>query len=174
MVDVYEGRFPSSRPNIFSRSKDSADGEQEERRLFYVGITRAKNKLHLFEINEKSSSYIDELFPETKMLRLQREKEKQRKLREERERMRAEQTRIQREDAAKKAREYQKQLAEMDHMKRYNEVKEKFVQQETPIRDSAGRRWVQCEICHEIKEDSEFSSYGGMNHVNLGKCSKCS
>ena len=188
MVDVYEGRFPSSRPNIFSRSKDSADGEQEERRLFYVGITRAKNKLHLFEIKEKSSSYIDELFPETKMLRLQREEEKQRKLREERERMRAEQMRIQREhylqqqetpkrereEAAKKAREHQKQLAEMDHMKRYNEVKEKFVQQETPIRDSAGRRWVQCEICHEIKEDSEFSSYGGMNHVNLGKCSKCS
>lgn len=188
MVDVYEGRFPSLRPNIFSRSKDSADGEQEERRLFYVGITRAKNKLHLFEIKEKSSSYIDELFPETKMLRLQREEEKQRKLREERERMRAEQMRIQREhylqqqetlkseqeEAAKKAREYQKQLAEMDHMKRYNEVKEKFVQQETPIRDSAGRRWVQCEICHEIKEDSEFSSYGGMNHVNLGKCSKCS
>ena len=71
-------------------------------------------------------------------------------------------------------REYQKQLAEMDHMKRYNEVKGKFVQQETPIRDSSGRRWVQCEICHEIKEDNEFSSYGGMNHVNLGKCSKCS
>ena len=34
MVDVYDGRFPSSRPNIFSRSKDNADGEQEDRRLF--------------------------------------------------------------------------------------------------------------------------------------------
>lgn len=188
MVDVYEGRFPSSRPNIFCRSKDSADGEQEERRLFYVGITRAQKKLHLFEINERESSYIDELFPEARMLRIQKQEEKRRKLIEERERMRAEQVRIQRErylqqqealkkereEAAKKAREYQKQLAEMDHMKRYNEVKEKFVQQETPIRDSSGRRWVQCEICHEIKEDSEFSSYGGMNHVNLGKCSKCS
>jgi DNA helicase-2/ATP-dependent DNA helicase PcrA len=42
MVDVYDGRFPSSRPNIFSRSKDNADGEQEERRLFYVAITRAE------------------------------------------------------------------------------------------------------------------------------------
>ena len=188
MVDVYEGQFPSSRPNIFCRSKDSADGEQEERRLFYVGITRAKNKLHLFEINERESSYIDELFPEARMLRIQKQEEKRKKFMEEREQMRAEQVRIQqerylqqqeaqkkaREEAAKKAREYQKQLAEMDHMKRYNEVKEKFVQQETPIRDSSGRRWVQCEICHEIKEDSEFSSYGGINHVNLGKCSKCS
>ncbi len=162
MVDVYEGRFPSSRPNIFCRSKDSADGEQEERRLFYVGITRAKNKLHLFEIDERVSSYIDELFPEKRTLRLQKE-EKRRKFIE---------------DPVKKTREYQKQLAEMDYemdyMKRYNEVKEKFVQQETPIRDSSGRRWVQCELCHEIKEDSEFSSYGGMHHVNLGKCSKCS
>ena len=188
MVDVYEGRFPSSRPNIFCRSKDSADGEQEERRLFYVGITRAKNKLHLFEINERESSYIDELFPEARMLRLQKQEEKQKKFVEEREQMHAEQVRIQRErylqqqetlkkereEAAKKAREYQKQLAEMDYMKRYNEVKGKFVQQETQIKDSSGRRWVQCEICHEIKEVSEFSYYGGMNQVNLGKCSKCS
>lgn len=188
MVDVYEGRFPSLRSNIFCRSKDSADGEQEERRLFYVGITRAKNKLHLFEINERESSYIDELFPEARMLRLQKQEEKRKKFVEEREQMRAEQVRIQRErylqqqetlkkereEAAKKAREDQKQRAEMDYMKRYNEVKGKFVQQETPIRDSSGRRWVQCEICHEIKEESEFSYYGGMNHFNLGKCSKCS
>ena len=188
MVDVYEGRFPSSRSNIFCRSKDSADGEQEERRLFYVGITRAKNKLHLFEINERESSYIDELFPEARMLRLQKQEEKRKKFVEEREQMRAEQVRIQRErylqqqetlkkereEAAKKAREDQKQRTEMDYMKRYNEVKGKFVQQETPIRDSSGRRWVQCEICHEIKEESEFSYYGGKNHFNLGKCSKCS
>ena len=188
MVDVYEGRFPSSKPNMFCRSKDSADGEQEERRLFYVGITRAKNKLYLFEIDGRVSSYIDELFPEKRMLRLQKEEERRRKFIADRERMRVEQTRIQREqylqqqevlkkereETIKKAREYSKQLAEMDYMKRYNEVKDKFVQQETPIKDSSGRRWVQCELCHEIKEDRKFSSYGGMHHVNLGKCSKCS
>ena len=183
MVDVYKGRFPSSRSNIFCRSKDSADGEQEERRLFYVGITRAKNKLHLFEINERESPYIDELFPEARMLRPQKQEEKPKKFVEEREQMRIQRERYlqqqetlkkEREEAAKKAREDQKQRAEMDYMKRYNEVKGKFVQQETPIRDSSGRRWVQCEICHEIKEESEFSYYGGMNHFNLGICSKCS
>ena len=77
MVDVYDGRFPSSRPNIFSRSKDNADGAMEERRLFYVGITRAKNYLHLFGIRNKPSSFIDELFPEEKTRRQKEENEKQ-------------------------------------------------------------------------------------------------
>ena len=76
MVDVYDGRFPSSRPNVFSRSKDNADGAMEERRLFYVGITRAKNYLHLFGIRNKPSSFIDELFPEETAHR--REEEAQR------------------------------------------------------------------------------------------------
>ena len=85
MVDVYDGRFPSSRPNIFSRSKDNADGEQEERRLFYVGITRAKNKLSLFAIKGRESTFIDQLFPEQKMLREQEEVERRKKIRLEQE-----------------------------------------------------------------------------------------
>lgn len=76
MVDVYDGRFPSSRPNIFNQSKDSADGEQEERRLFYVGITRAKNNLTLFNIKGRRSTFIDDLFPEEQMRRFQEEKER--------------------------------------------------------------------------------------------------
>lgn len=63
MVDVYDGRFPFSRPDVFSRSKDAANGEQEERRLFYVGMTRAKNHLHFFRIHNRPSQYIDFLFP---------------------------------------------------------------------------------------------------------------
>ena len=85
MVDVYDGRFPSSRPNIFSRSKDNADGEQEERRLFYVGITRAKNRLTLFGIKGRESTFIDQLFPEQKMLQEKEEAERRKKLRFEQE-----------------------------------------------------------------------------------------
>ena len=90
MVDVYDGRFPSSRPNIFSRSKDNADGEQEERRLFYVGITRAKNKLSLFGIKGRESTFIDQLFPEQKMALEQEEEEKRRRAHEVQEQRRIE------------------------------------------------------------------------------------
>ena len=62
MVDVYNGRFPSNRPNPLLTSKDEANLEQEERRLLYVGITRAKNNLYLFKIKKFPSDFIDEIF----------------------------------------------------------------------------------------------------------------
>ena len=41
VIMLCDGLFPSA------RSLDSADGEEEERRLFYVAITRARNELYL-------------------------------------------------------------------------------------------------------------------------------
>jgi DNA-directed RNA polymerase subunit RPC12/RpoP len=49
-----------------------------------------------------------------------------------------------------------------------------FEQQEKPIKDPDGNRWVKCEFCGKIAMDKEFSSYGGKNHVNLGTCIECS
>ena len=41
VIMLCDGLFPSS------RSIESVDGEEEERRLFYVSITRARNELYL-------------------------------------------------------------------------------------------------------------------------------
>ena len=41
VIMLCDGLFPSS------RSIESTDGEEEERRLFYVAITRARNELYL-------------------------------------------------------------------------------------------------------------------------------
>ncbi len=41
VIMLCDGLFPSG------RSLDSADGEEEERRLFYVAVTRARNELYL-------------------------------------------------------------------------------------------------------------------------------
>lgn len=39
--------------------------------------------------------------------------------------------------------------------------------------DQYGRRWIKCTACGEIKQDSQMSSYGGKDGVNLGICSIC-
>ena len=199
MVDVYDGRFPSSRPNIFSRSKDSADGEQEERRLFYVGITRAKNHLNLFNICDRESSFVDELFPEVKA---KREAELRRKIAVERSHKYEEFLRQQEEERRRRQKEFevwqkeveerrkeeaeiivQRQKEEEEEQKRRQKIedaiyKEEILkiidQQEYQARDSLGRRWVRCEKCGEVKQDKDFSSYGGPNHINLGICCDCS
>lgn len=40
--------------------------------------------------------------------------------------------------------------------------------------DKCERRWIQCKVCGEIKRDFDFSSYGGINGMNLGLCKVCS
>ena len=49
-----------------------------------------------------------------------------------------------------------------------------FTQQETQVRDAEGNRWIKCEFCGMIAKDNEFSSYGGVGHINLGTCKECS
>lgn len=56
----------------------------------------------------------------------------------------------------------------------YEQVKDMFTQQTSQIWDSFGNRWIQCKCCSDIKRSTEFSSYGGANHVNLGLCNSCS
>ncbi|GEM_PF-353357 len=50
---------------------------------------------------------------------------------------------------------------------------ERINQQEEQVRDSQGRRWVKCEFCGKIALESKFSSYGGVNRINLGICHEC-
>lgn len=59
------------------------------------------------------------------------------------------------------------------HEERKAEIMEKICQQEEPVYDSSGVRWIQCEQCGKIDEDCKFNRYGGENHVNLGVCNDC-
>lgn len=61
VIDVYDGRFPGSQSNILSKSKDLLDAEREDRRLFYVALTRAKDNLFLYSIDEYESTYVNEI-----------------------------------------------------------------------------------------------------------------
>ena len=164
MVDVFDARFPSSRPNIFCRSKDSADGEQEERRLFYVGVTRAKNKLTLFKIAGRTSSYINELFPEQNLHHIPKE----------------DQARKQWEDIVRHCAE-QKQEAIPVHpqygnmpVKVLNSVdeilNENYDQDDYLIYDMLGLRRMQCTICGRVKKEGDISQH---IHCNKGICREC-
>lgn len=60
-----------------------------------------------------------------------------------------------------------------DYEMRREAVMEYMNQQDRPVRDAHGMRWIRCELCGEVKEEAEFVSYGGPGHVNLGECKNC-
>lgn len=56
LLDVVDGVFPESVPkNLKIMDKKDREAYEEERRLFYVGVTRAKAKLSVFKLSQKSS-----------------------------------------------------------------------------------------------------------------------
>jgi len=64
IMDVFDGYLPRSVPRYNDDDKEKNEEYQEERRLFYVAMTRAKNQLFLFNIEPYYSTFIRELFPE--------------------------------------------------------------------------------------------------------------
>ncbi len=60
-----------------------------------------------------------------------------------------------------------------DYESRKVSVQDYMGQQERPVLDALGNRWVRCEFCGEVKEVAEFVSFGGRGRVNLGRCQGC-
>ncbi len=63
LIDVCDGIFPESVITNY-RNADEADikAYEEERRLFYVGVTRAKNRLNIFSYSTSPSTFTEEFF----------------------------------------------------------------------------------------------------------------
>ncbi len=62
LMDVCDGVFPGNVPVINSRmSVEEKKAFEEERRLFYVGMTRAKRKLNIFRFDAEPSTFINEM-----------------------------------------------------------------------------------------------------------------
>lgn len=66
LLDVIDGVLPAQIPKDLKKAeKAELAAYEEERRLFYVGITRAKNQLYVFTMKTQHSAFCDELFQRT-------------------------------------------------------------------------------------------------------------
>ncbi|WP_294411304.1 3'-5' exonuclease [uncultured Ruminococcus sp.] len=62
ILDAYEGIIPKTPLDAIEENEDKKDLYQEERRLFYVAMTRAKDKLSIVRLSNENCSFVDELF----------------------------------------------------------------------------------------------------------------
>ena len=63
LMDVADGLLPQ---NTDPFTEEGEQQLEEERRLFYVAMTRAKNRLEILSCRSLSSSFASQLFPEEK------------------------------------------------------------------------------------------------------------
>lgn len=64
LIDVINGVFPSRVLKDFRAANPQEKRDyEEERRIFYVGMTRAKDRLTLLKYSDKPSVFVGELFP---------------------------------------------------------------------------------------------------------------
>lgn len=56
---------------------------------------------------------------------------------------------------------------------RREEIMSAISQQEDPVYDTRGDRWIKCEVCGCVKVSDMFAFYGGLHRVNLGTCKMC-
>jgi DNA helicase-2/ATP-dependent DNA helicase PcrA len=62
MMDVFDGQFPESPlPNFQTADLGERKAYEEERRLFYVGMTRAKRQLVLPVLKDNPSCFVQEI-----------------------------------------------------------------------------------------------------------------
>ena len=75
LMDVINGVFPNNvlRAHTKGTPREKRDYE-EEGRIFYVGMTRAKEKLTIFKYENKNSIFIKELKPEVKNAEIEEKK----------------------------------------------------------------------------------------------------
>lgn len=161
-------------------------------------ISFAAGPISKFDISEKGEISLGGEFLikilETAKEKFYKNKEVIRQRREQEERERAEGRRKYQEEEAKCQKEYinkfqrhkeetEKQRLEavrIEEGRKETEcafkvvVTNNFENQESPIRDADGNRWVKCEFCGRIAMENEFISYGGVGRINLGTCYDCS
>ena len=175
LMDIYDGQFPCTSIWETDGRKSDMDVMQEERRLFYVAMTRAKNHLYALKIKGKQSSFVDEILPPPEPPKSQQTDKSRYSI--DRFRKEFEQQQREQEEAKRKAAEAVQAALKKAEEDRYNQgyehVKCKDFQTEEIIEDSFGARWLRCERCNAIKQKDMFSLIGRLRRPNIGICTDC-
>lgn len=153
-------------------------------------VTFADDNLSCFDITSDGKiSYNGKLLEEfmqestlqfidtQEQIKFQREQEELRRAEMEKQRLEEENRR--REEMARL--EQERRLGKERVEKAAKEAHELFLknlainleQQETPVRDASGKRWIKCKYCGKISTEKDFPSFGGKGSVNLGICNDC-
>jgi len=175
LMDVYDGQFPCISIWETDGRKSDMDVLQEERRLFYVAMTRAKNHLHVLKIKGKQSSFVDEILPPPeppKPKRIERPRYSIDQFQKEFEQRQREQEEAKRK-AAEAVQAALEKAAKDRYSQGYEQVKDKSFQTEELIEDSFGIRWLQCERCSVLKPKDDFALIGRRNRPGIGICTEC-
>ena len=184
LMDIYDGQFPSISTSEHDGRKVNMDMAQEERRLFYVAMTRAKNSLNVITIDGKHSSFAKEIFhlpdqswPEVHLSPIANAPSRYSisQYMQELEKRQAEQAEMQRkvQQERENARSAMERAAAEQYAKGFSEVKDRNFQTEEMIVDSFGTRWLWCERCESIKSKEDFSLIGRRYRPAIGICTEC-
>jgi len=184
LMDIYDGQFPSISTGDHGGRKSNMDMAQEERRLFYVAMTRAKNNLNVITIEGKHSSFANEIFhipeqtaPDVRIKPLPKGNPRHtiERYMEEFEQRQAAQAELQRKalQQLEQKRLAQKKAAAERYAKGLIEAKSHNFQADEIVTDSFGVRWLQCERCEAIKTKDEFSLVGRLHRPGIGICTEC-
>ena len=92
---------------------------------------------------------------------------------EEKEYLRKQYETLRKDREIRDSRVHVREAAGEDYQSRKDSILQYMNQQEQPVLDALGERWIRCEFCGEVKEVSEFVSFGGRGRVNLGRCQGC-
>ena len=77
LMDVINGVFPSKIINFKKASPKEKRDYEEERRIFYVGMTRAKDKLCVLRYADEASIFVSEIDPSVKPAKKEIKKKKE-------------------------------------------------------------------------------------------------
>ena len=170
---------------MLSKFRISADGRLSFSGRSLENLLSDARKVFFDQNETEKNRRIEEERKRQEYLRCQ-EHERQQRIEEDRKRQAEfeERQRVQAEESARlraeaeERKRIERERREEEQRQReqeFNQNLETYLeQQEKPVRDAAGNRWIKCEFCGKIAMDDEFDSYGGPGHVNLGTCKECS